>query len=92
VDYSFGSGVILSQDGYIVTNHHVIDGADKIRVTFSDGSEAQATLIGSDEYSDIALLKLDEAMMRWSLRSSGIPMRSMWARWWLPSAILWGLN
>lgn len=60
VDYSFGSGVILSQDGYIVTNHHVIDGADKIRVTFSDGSEAQATLIGSDEYSDIALLKLDE--------------------------------
>lgn len=60
VEYSFGSGVVLSSDGYIVTNHHVIEGADQLRITFSDGSEADAVLVGSDEYSDIAVLKLTQ--------------------------------
>lgn len=55
-----GSGVIISEDGYIVTNHHVIDGASKITVTLRDGSTTyEAKLIGSDEDNDIALLKIE---------------------------------
>ncbi|MGF1835467.1 Do family serine endopeptidase [Photobacterium sanguinicancri] len=57
-----GSGVIVdAQKGYIVTNHHVIDGADKIMVQLFDGREVSAELIGSDKMSDIALLKLETA-------------------------------
>ncbi|MGF1700038.1 Do family serine endopeptidase [Photobacterium makurazakiensis] len=56
-----GSGVIVDADkGYIVTNHHVIGGADKIMVQLHDGRELTAELIGSDQMSDIALLKLKE--------------------------------
>src|SRR5690606_10271396 len=55
-----GSGVIIDADkGYVVTNHHVIDGADKILVQLHDGREIKAELIGSDSMSDIALLRLD---------------------------------
>ncbi len=55
-----GSGVIISDDGYIVTNYHVIDGANKITVTLRDGTSSyDAKLIGSDEDNDIALLKID---------------------------------
>ncbi|MEI8594671.1 Do family serine endopeptidase [Photobacterium sp. Hal280] len=55
-----GSGVIIDADkGYVVTNHHVIDGADKILVQLHDGREVKAELIGSDKMSDIALLRLD---------------------------------
>ncbi len=56
-----GSGVIIDADkGYIVTNHHVINGADKIMVQLHDGKELSAELIGSDEMSDIALLKIEK--------------------------------
>ncbi|MGL6201368.1 MAG: S1C family serine protease [Lachnospiraceae bacterium] len=55
-----GSGVILSEDGYIVTNHHVIDGATSITVRTSDGTEYEATLVASDEKTDIAVLKIEE--------------------------------
>ncbi len=54
-----GSGVIISEDGYIVTNHHVIDGASKLTVTLRDGTSYTAQLIGSDEDNDIALIKID---------------------------------
>lgn len=55
-----GSGVIISEDGYIVTNHHVIDGAEKITVTLRDGETTyDATLIGSDADNDVALIKID---------------------------------
>ncbi|WP_163934831.1 DegQ family serine endoprotease [Paraferrimonas sp. SM1919] len=55
-----GSGVIIDADkGHIITNHHVINGADKISVGLSDGREFEAELIGSDPESDIALLKID---------------------------------
>ena len=54
-----GSGVVLSTDGYIVTNHHVISGARQITVTTNDGSTYDATLVGSDESNDIAVLKID---------------------------------
>lgn len=54
-----GSGVILTQDGYIVTNHHVIEGATSILVRTRSGDEYNAELIGSDEQSDLAVLKID---------------------------------
>ena len=56
---SLGSGFILSKDGYIMTNHHVVDGADEIIVRLSDKRELPAEVIGSDEFSDIALLKVE---------------------------------
>lgn len=54
-----GSGFIISADGYIVTNHHVVDDADKIMVKLNDKREFPAKVIGSDPRSDIALLKID---------------------------------
>ena len=56
---SIGSGFIISHDGYVLTNHHVVDGADKIIVKLSDRRELSAKLIGSDKRSDIALLKIE---------------------------------
>jgi len=55
-----GSGFIIESDGYIITNHHVVDGADEIIVRMADRREFQAELIGSDPLSDVALLKIDE--------------------------------
>lgn len=55
---SLGSGFIISDDGFIITNHHVIDGADEILVRLNDKRELTAEVIGSDELSDIALLKV----------------------------------
>ena len=54
-----GSGVIIREDGYIVTNNHVIDGATKIEVTLNNNQKYQATLVGTDPATDIALLKID---------------------------------
>ena len=53
-----GSGVIISNDGYIVTNNHVIDNADEISITLNDGRELKASLVGTDRGTDIALLKI----------------------------------
>jgi Do/DeqQ family serine protease len=53
-----GSGVVISKDGYIVTNHHVIENSDQIIVTFSDRQELEAELIGSDPSTDLALIKV----------------------------------
>lgn len=61
-----GSGVIISADGYIVTNNHVIDNADKISITMNDGSEIQAELIGTDPGTDIALLKINDNELEYS--------------------------
>ena len=54
-----GSGVIITQDGYIVTNNHVIDGATKIEITLNSNQTYPATLIGTDPATDVALLKID---------------------------------
>lgn len=56
---ALGSGFIISEDGYIVTNNHVIDQADEIIIEFFDGKELEAELIGKDPKTDIALLKVD---------------------------------
>ena len=54
-----GSGVIISDDGYIVTNNHVIDGAERLEVTLNDNRQFNATVVGTDEKTDIALLKIN---------------------------------
>ncbi len=59
VQSGLGSGVILSADGYIVTNNHVIDGADKLEVLLNDNSTYEARIIGTDEATDLALIKID---------------------------------
>ena len=56
---SVGSGIIISEDGYIVTNNHVISNANKLKVTLSSGDELDATLIGTDPETDMAVIKVD---------------------------------
>jgi serine protease Do len=54
-----GSGVIVSADGYILTNHHVIDGADRVKVAMQDHREFTAKVVGKDPQTDVAVLKID---------------------------------
>jgi len=56
---ALGSGFVWSQDGYIVTNNHVVGAADKIEITFADGTTLPATLVGTDPDSDLAVVKVD---------------------------------
>ena len=56
-----GSGVIVSYDGYIITNHHVIETAEEIQITTNDNQSYEAKIIGSDEQNDIALLKIESS-------------------------------
>lgn len=55
-----GSGIIISEDGYIVTNNHVVEGGDALYVTMDGGDEIKAALVGADPYSDLAVLKIDK--------------------------------
>lgn len=59
VSIGFGSGVVISPDGYIVTNNHVVENARKIVVTFNDKHKREATIIGTDPTTDIALIKVE---------------------------------
>ena len=54
-----GSGFVITEDGYILTNYHVIDGANSIKVTFDNGKEYTATYVGGEEKNDIAVIKVD---------------------------------
>ncbi len=56
---SLGSGVIISKDGYLLTNQHVIEGADEIKVVLSNGHSLDVSIIGSDTESDLAIVKID---------------------------------
>ena len=55
---STGSGIFISSDGYILTNNHVIEGANQYQVIYAEGSQQDATLVGTDQYSDLAVLKV----------------------------------
>jgi 2-alkenal reductase len=57
-----GSGFIISDKGYIVTNNHVIEGADKIDVVLANGTDIPATLVGADSFSDVAVVKVDSSL------------------------------
>lgn len=59
VSVGFGSGVVISPDGYIVTNNHVVEGASKVEVTFNNKHKREARIIGSDPTTDIALIKVE---------------------------------
>lgn len=59
LDTSLGSGVILSEQGYLLTNNHVIDGADQIQIALRDGRTARAEVVGTDPESDLAVLKIN---------------------------------
>ena len=58
IEHAYGTGFFVTADGYMLTNHHVVAGADKITVTLNDRTELDATLVGSDERSDVAVLKV----------------------------------
>jgi Do/DeqQ family serine protease len=60
LERALGSGVIVSADGYIITNHHVIDGAEEIKIDLTDGRTVDAKLVGSDPPSDLAVLKISQ--------------------------------
>ena len=64
VNQGAGSGVIISSDGYIATNNHVIDGASKITVRLTNGEEYQAKLIGTDPQTDVAVIKVEDAKLQ----------------------------
>jgi serine protease Do len=59
IERSLGSGVVISPDGYILTNNHVVESADKIRVSFNDNEEYEGKLVGTDPMSDVALIKIE---------------------------------
>ncbi len=82
VENSLGSGVIVAADGTIVTNHHVVAGADEITTVLADRREFAARLVGSDERTDIAVLKVDTGR-RTACHSSNsaIPTPSRWVIW-----------
>jgi S1-C subfamily serine protease len=61
VSHALGSGVVVSPDGYILTNNHVVDGATDIKVSFSNQKEIPAKVIGTDAASDIAVIKVDQS-------------------------------
>ena len=63
--FSMGTGFIISNDGYVLTNHHVVEGADTVTVKLSDRREFKAKVVGSDQQSDVALLKIE---------AKGLPM------------------
>jgi len=56
---NLGSGVIVSQEGYILTNHHVVEAADQIEVALADGRKAKATVVGSDPETDLAVIRIN---------------------------------
>lgn len=78
--HSVGSGFVVSEDGYIVTNDHVAGNATEIIVAFPDGTERQGTLIGTDAISDIALIKVDteDALPFLSFDEGEVPIVGEW--------------
>jgi S1-C subfamily serine protease len=86
-----GSGVIISPDGYILTNNHVVEGADEIEVTLTDSRRARASVIGTDPETDLAILKItldklpvivlgDSDSWPWAIRCWPLATRLAWAR------------
>ena len=75
IEKSSGSGVVISADGYIVTNNHVIDGASEITVIMNTGDEYTATLIGADSKTDLAVLKIDAESLTFAVMGTSSDLR-----------------
>lgn len=90
VPRGLGSGFIISADGYVMTNHHVVDGADDIYVTLTDKREFKARLIGSDKNTDVALLKIDAANL--PVLAIGDPNKLRVGEWVLAIGSPFGLD
>lgn len=58
-EMGYGTGIVISENGYIATNNHVVSGSESINVTFIDGTEYKATLVGADKTTDLAVIKID---------------------------------
>lgn len=76
-EYSTGTGIVLTADGYIVTNTHVLDGAKAVTVTTSDGTEYTGKLVGADAVSDIAVLKIEAQGLTPAEFATPAPCRSV---------------
>lgn len=74
-----GTGVVFDKDGFIVTSHHVIEGADEIKVVLDDNREFKARLVGSDPKTDLALLKIDAAVEAVQCGDSDLAQVGDWA-------------
>lgn len=61
---SLGSGIVISEDGYIITNNHVVEKGENIKVAFSDGEEHDAEIVGTDPKTDVALIKVDRKNLK----------------------------
>ncbi len=70
---SLGSGVIVTQDGYILTNNHVVEGATDVKVAFADKREFPAKIIGTDKYTDVAVIKIDQSNLPTLALSNVVP-------------------
>jgi hypothetical protein len=93
-----GSRIIISSDGYIVTNNHVIEGANKVTVTVNDGRAFDATVVGTDPQTDLAVVKIDAGDLAYlHFLSNSLEQLSVldpvvpWAMLWLCREILPGL-
>ena len=71
---ALGSGFVISEDGFIVTNNHVIQGADEIQIEFFEGFELEAEIIGTDPNTDLALLKVESDEIVEAVKANGVPV------------------
>jgi serine protease Do len=85
-----GSGFLISPDGYVMTNHHVVDGADEILVTLADKREFKGRVIGSDQRTDVALVKIEGAALPSS--KIGDPVRLKVGEWVIAIGSPFGLQ
>jgi S1-C subfamily serine protease len=75
---SLGSGVIVSPDGYLLTNSHVVEGATTVRVTLADRREFTAKIIGTDPQTDVAVIKIDAGKLPVLPLSGATPKSATW--------------